>query len=369
MPLFTPLQLGKLVDLAKQNRVAPVYIFIGPMEITLEKAKEVYRVLQEKGSVLETYDLRDREQKREFLNSKGYQEGLFGSKKVYLIILGKEDIPQSKVEEILKPFREGLQTFTWFIFPEKMEEDHPLYKFALEKGAIIPYYAKRREDLLETELISILKEYNLLIDKKTAALFLDLVGGDYFHFKRELEKLILYCLGEGTITQEKIWEIVVPLEDSALYLLGDALFNLSPEKVLRTITNLLDLKNKPSDILSYLYKYFKKLQILKEFLRENSELEREESYSHFLRLWEALKENPLQEIPKILRDSHPFSLFSAKKNLQKVSDLAFVFDLLYQAELELKRDYKPPLKVFHNFVFNFWKNLRSASLKQDSKEL
>ncbi len=64
MPLFTPLQLPKLIELAKKNRIAPIYIFIGPYEFTIEKAKEICNLFLERGSQIEIYNLQDSEKKK-----------------------------------------------------------------------------------------------------------------------------------------------------------------------------------------------------------------------------------------------------------------------------------------------------------------
>lgn len=363
MPLFTPLQVIKLIDLAKKNRIAPLYLFIGPYEISYEKAKEIYKVLLEKGATLEVFDLRDKEQKKEFLKTKGYQEGLFGFRTIYLVI-GGEEIPSSKVEEILKSLREKTQLFSWFILYESLEENHPLYEFALEKGAIIPLHTKKKEDLLESELLLTLKEYQLHMDKKTASLFISLVGDDYHHFKNELVKLVLYTLDERVITEEKVLEVAVPLEEKAFYLIGDSLFTQGPEKTYRMISALLDAKKEPGEILGYLYRYFKKLQILKDFLKENPELEKENTYTFFSKEWQKIKEDPLKEIPKILAESHPYALYNMKRHIEKVESLDMFFSELFRAEWALKREFQPPPKVFQNLVFNLWAKINSSSLKK-----
>lgn len=363
MPLFTPLQVIKLIELAKKNRIAPLYLFIGPYEISYEKAKEIYKILLEKGATLEIFDLRDKEQKKEFLRTKGYQEGLFGLRTIYLIVAG-EEIPPSKVEEILKALKEKTQLFSWFILFENLEESHPLYAFALEKGAIIPFHTKKKEDLLESELLLTLKEYQLHMDKKTASLFLSLVGDDYHHFRNELEKLVLYALDEKVVNEEKVLEVTVPLEEKAFYLIGDALFTQGPERCFRMIASLLDAKREPGEILGYLYKYFKKLQIFKEFLKENPELEKENTYTYFSKEWQKLKEDPLKEIPKPLSESHPYALYNMKRHLAKIDSLDPLFWELFKAEWALKREFQPPPKVFQNLVFNIWMKINSSSFKK-----
>lgn len=363
MPLFTPLQIIKLIDLAKKNRIAPLYLFIGPYEISYEKAKEIYKILLEKGATLEIFDLRDKDHKKEFLKTKGYQEGLFGFRTIYLVI-GGEEIPPSKVKEILKILEEKTQLFSWFILFESIEESHPLYEFALEKGAIVPFHTKKREDLLESELLLTLKEYQLHMDKKTSSLFISLVGDDYQHFKNELEKLVFYTFDEKVITEDKVLEITVPVEEKTFYLIGDSLFTQGPERTYRMILSLLDAKKEPGEILGYLHRYFKRLQILKDFLKENPELEKVNTYTHFSKEWQKTKEDPLKELPKILVESHPYALYNMKRHLEKIDSLNPFFLELFKAEWALKREFQPPQRVFQNLVFNLWTKINTTSLKK-----
>ncbi len=354
MPVFTPIQIGKLIDLAKKkNRIAPIYLFIGPEQICKEKAKEIYEVLKEKNSIFEIYNLKIKEELETFLQIKGYQRSLFGIRKVYFI-LGAEFIPYEKGEEIVKSLKEKNEVFSWFLISEFLDEMHPLYKYAFEKGAIIPFTTKKEEDLLETELIMTLKDYQKTMDKNTANLFLSLVGKDYYYFKEELYKLIFYTADKSLITEEDIWDVIIPSENDALYLLADTFFNQGPQKAYKLTLTLLDRKIEAPKILSYLYKYFKKMEILKEFLEKNPELAKEERYSNFNKKWEELKENPLNEIPKILLETHPYALFNIKKQLGKIKDFKLIFEELFKVDLSIKRDFKNPAKILGEFFLNLW---------------
>jgi DNA polymerase-3 subunit delta len=359
MPIFTPVQIPKLIELAKKNRIAPVYIFIGPEHICREKAKEIYTVLQEKEALLEVYNLNDKEEKKAFSKIKGYQESLFGIRKVYLI-LGAENISYEKGEEIAKSLGEKNNLFSWFLIASGFEESHPLYKYALEKGAIIPFTTKKEEDILETELIMSLKSAGKIMDKQTASLFISLVGRDYHHFKNELEKLILYTEDREMITEDDIWMITIPLESDALYLLADTFFNYGPEKAYKLVLNLLDHKIEPPQILWYLYKFFKRMQIFKEFLARHPELAKEEKYLYFSKKLQEIKDNPVEEIPKIIAESHPYPLFNIKRHLKKVKDFKMIFEELYRADLSIKRDFRNPARVFNELFLSLWQLLEKS---------
>ena len=353
MPIFTPIQVIKLIDLAKKNRIAPVYLLIGPENICKEKAKEIYEVLREKNSLLEVYNLKDKEERQIFLETRGYQENLFGIRKVYLI-LGAENITYEKEKEIIKNLNEKKELFSWFLISENFNENRPLYQYAFENGAIIPFSTKREEDLLESELIMTLKKYGKSMDKSTASLFISLVGKDYHYFKNELEKLIFYTEEKSIITEEDIWEIVAPSEEDALFYLTDRFFHYGPERAYKIVLNLLDRKIEPPKILGHFYKFFKKMQILKEFLEKYPELASEKRYPNFNKKFQELKDNPLGEIPKIIAESHPYALFNIKIHSEKIKDFNFIFEELFKADLAIKREFKNPGKVFNELFLNMW---------------
>lgn len=358
MPIFTPLQISKLVELAGKGRIAPLYLFLGPRDICKEKAKEIYNILTEKHSLLEVYDLNEKEDRNNFYKIKGFQEGLFGIRKVYFV-LGGERISPEKGEEIISILNRFNGYFSFMIIAEKMEESHPLYRYALEKGVIIPSFYKRMEDFLEIELINALKVHQKNMDKSTANLLISLVGEDFNYFKRELEKLIFYVEDRPNITEEDVWQVVIPLENSAIYLLGDLLFNYGPERAYKLTLHLLDTGITPPQLIGFWYRFFKRMQILKEILKKHPELKEEERYANFSKRWLEILENPVEEIPKVVAELKPFALFTLKGYFKKISKLESVFEELLKADLAIKKEFKNPAKVFFEFYLNLWNQIKN----------
>ncbi len=357
MPLFTPLQVEKLSDLAKRGRIASLYVFVGPYSLINEAAKKIYEVLLAQGSILEVYDLRTPEGKRDFFQTRGYQEGLFGIKKVYLIY-GAEEIKEEKAEEIKQKIeRHEKPPFSFFLLSESLSEEHPLYKLAKDVGAVIPFPQRKKEDLLEIELTLTLKEKNCHMGKEVASLFLSLVGEDYHHFRNELEKLLLYVGFGREITEEEVLKVISPLPSATLFLLGDTLLQQGTGKALSLIQNLLDAKIDSLSILLYLYRYFKKMEIFQEFLKFHQELATENYYSVFVKKWQEIKQNPAFQIPQILAESHPYSLFSMKKNLKKVKSFFGIFKALFQGAVSLRKDFRKEEEVFPQVLLEIEKNL------------
>lgn len=350
------LPFTKVLELAKKFRVAPLYIFIGPEEICKEKAKELYVCIYREGTIIESYNLNDKEERKIFSKIRGYQEGLFGIRKIFLIY-GAENLDLQKEEEILHNIEKGAP-FSWIVIANKFEDTRPLYKFAFEKGAIIHLDTKKEEDLLAAELFLKLKEFNKTMEKSTADLFLSLVGKDYNHFLNELQKLLLYAYEKEMISEEDVWAIVTPMEESLIFLIEDALFNQGPEKAFKLVARLLDHKEEPTKILGYLYRFFKILQILAEFLEKHPELKEETKFTQFAKKWQEIKENPVEEIPKPLAEvKHPYRIFNMKKNIHKIKDFKNIFENLYKAEIWLKREFRNPYQVFRNLFLNLWKEI------------
>ena len=349
MPLFTPLQIPKLIELAKKGRIAPVYLLIGQEEELLkEKAKEICEIIKNTGAIVETYDLASKED--DFSELKGFQESLFGLKKVF-IVNNIEKLPVEQIKRLFPVF-EKKHLFTWFLLAKSLSEEHPLYQYAMEKGVVIPFVSKRKEDFLQMELIKTIKSQGKSIEKSAVDIFISLTGGDYHHFKNELEKLLFYTEEKKVITEQDIWEIIVPFEKGVIYLLGDSLFH-SPEKAYEILLNLLDAKIDAYQILGYLYKYFKRMALLSDILKKNPELQQEEYYNNFVKIWQEIKENPVEEIPKPLKELHPYPLFNMKKHLAKVKDLSQIFFLLYETEVAIKKTFDNPEKAFFQFFYKF----------------
>ncbi len=273
MPVFTPLQIDRLVTLLKQGRIAPVYLFLGDdLEVLKHKARKIYLPLLNEGSVLESYNLEEKEDLKDFLAFQGFQAGLFGRKKV-ILVYGAEKIPEEKGKQLVQNLSKDSKVI-YFLLARELSESHPIYSFAEEKGAVIAFNLKRKEDFLYMELFKRLKEAGFQMDKKTAQLFLSLVGEDYQMFSQELEKLFLYKAEEKEINYYDIYEVVIPGEEGALYLLGDKIFE-SREKAYQFVINLLERKIEPVKILGFLYKYFKRMAVFGEFLERHPELKEE----------------------------------------------------------------------------------------------
>jgi len=352
MPIFSVLQIPKLVTLAKKGRIAPVYLFLGQEELCKEKAKEVLKVIEQGGAVVEAFNLKEKEQKEEFYATKGMQESLFGLRKVY-VVFGAEEITPEKAKSMIETLKTS-QMFTWFLIASSMDQRHPIYEFAKEKGAVIPFLGKKEEDYLESELVLTLKNSGKSMDRSCANLFLSLVGKDFSYFKLELEKVILYTGNSPVITEEDVRKVVSPVQQSALYLLADAFFSHGPQKAYEVVLSLLDQKFEAPQILKYLYRYFKKMAILKEFLKKHPELAQEEKYFNFLKKFQELKDSPVEELPKPIAESHPYALFTMKRHLKKVKNLDAAFKLLFKTDLAIKRDFQNPAKAFNTLFIDLW---------------
>jgi len=354
VPVFRPTDLGRLINLASRDRVAPIYLFIGPEEEALAKARKILKVLLQKGALWEQLDLsEDTAEKIPLLLS---EAALFGSRKMVLVKKA-ENLPASPelVESIAQKISpEGPHLF---LLAESFPEDHSLYRIAQEKGVILPLaFLKGRKRLL-AELPLFLSEANKKMDRATAEYFLSLVGEDYLRFQNEFEKLVLYVGEREVITREDVEAVVSPDEEAALFLLGDRLLDQGPEAARGVLRRLLDTGEDPRRTFAALVTYFKRLWLLHYLLQKAPDLLHLVRYEDFERRYQGLlKETWAEKAPAILAKLHPYAVFRLKRHLRSFSPEIFprLFYALWELDMALKKDFRDPQRAFYEFFIRVW---------------
>ena len=358
MPVFAGPHFKRLLDLARRDRLAPLYIFIGDPQETSDKALRIVSIQEEKGALCERLDLS--ENTLEDLLSALSETGLFGPRKLVLARSGELLVEKEGLSsDILKPLSAG--TVHLLLLAREFPEAHELYRFALEKGAIVPLHLQKGRARLLTELAERLSAEGLTMERPVAEYFLSLVGEDYAHFRNELEKLILYAGEKRNISREDVEAVISPGEEAALFLLGDVLLERGPEAARALLKRLLDHGEAAPRIFAALNTYFKRLWLLAYLLRDRLELVREKRFEVFRRDYEVLlKETWPERAPAVLAKLHPYAVFRLKRHLTHLRKEFFpaVFTALYALDLALKRDFQQPEKAFYQFFLTVYR-LRS----------
>ncbi len=367
MPVFAGPHFKRLLDLARRDRLAPLYIFIGDPQETLDKALRIISIQEEKGALCERLDLS--ENTLEDLLSALSETGLFGPRKLVLARSGELLVEKEGLSsDILKPLSAG--TVHLLLLAREFPEAHSLYRFAEEKGAIVPLHLQKGRARLLSELAERLSAEGLTMERPVAEYFLSLVGEDYAHFRNELEKLILYAGGRN-ISRQDVEAIVSPAEEAALFMLGDVLLERGPEAARSLLTRLLDRGEVPPRILAALTTYFKRLWLLAYLLGKRRELLQERRFESFKGPYETLlRETWPERPPAALNRLHPYAAFRLKRHLQDLGEEFFpaVFSALYTLDRALKRDFLAPEKAFYRFFLTVYSLKNPGGLLKSSIE-
>jgi DNA polymerase-3 subunit delta len=98
-----------------------------------------------------------------------------------------------------------------------------------------------------------LEKDELKIEPKTINLLLQTTGLSLGRIRPEVEKLVLYAAGEGTITAQHVKDVVIPKDESqGVFEIIDAVRNGNPAKALREVSTLIDAGEPPFVILGKL---------------------------------------------------------------------------------------------------------------------
>ncbi len=348
MPIFKRPHFEKLLTLASQGRIAPVYLILGDLTVTKGLLRRLSDHFRRLGHDVQTLDLSS--QKSSNLRSLFGGPSLLGRK--VFILEGFEDSLADFKEDFINFLELAKAWLTILIVLEKLKENHPLYLYALEKGVVIPLHSKRERDLLNYEIPAILAAFGKKMERKAGEMLVAMVGEDLCALEQELAKLALYVGERSIITEDDIRQVVSPRPESAPYTIFEAYLREGPEGALRIIEELLSQGIHPLVILSTLVTYFKRLYLLAEIIENIPDLGQLKKYFLFReRLKEAFKELFPENPPKVLARLHPYAIFKMIPLAKAYSKEKFaqIFSALFTLDSKLKRG-GLPIEEFYAFL-------------------
>lgn len=104
---------------------------------------------------------------------------------------------------------------------------------------------------------------------QTVHLFLEKTGNDMENIRKELEKLICYCLDKEIITSEDVEEICVHQIQNHIFDMITAIAEGNRKRALELYYDLLALREPPMRILFLIARQFNLLLQVKELMKKN----------------------------------------------------------------------------------------------------
>ncbi|WP_022853832.1 DNA polymerase III subunit delta [Thermodesulfatator atlanticus] len=345
MPIFKRPHFKKLLELAEKDRIAPLYLFLGDLELGAALSARLFKHLKALGHLGEEFS--SKEIKNQFQEKILGSPALFGRKVIYL--KDASEIINACDKSFLARLEKNKQRLTLILVLESLKESHPLYEYAEKLAVLMPLPKTRERDLLHYEIPEILASFGKKMDRQAAELLLTLVGEDLNFITLELEKLSLYVGKRPVITVEDVREVVTPRPEEAPYLLMEILFREGPEAGLKVLKDLLSQNIHPLVVLATILTFLKRIYLLKEVFPEAQKIPRDyRSFQEHYR--QAIKRTFADNPPKPLAKLHPYAAFKMLPILKKfdAGDFPLIFKALSQVDRALKTG-SPPEEVFYKF--------------------
>lgn len=180
-----------------------------------------------------------------------------------VIILENTELLKSGGEKLAEYFKEPAASSSFILVEREVDKRSGLYK-TVKKFGYAAEFERQDAKTLEKWVCGNLKKEGKQISTETLQLFLEGCGDDMENIRKELEKLLCYCLDRDVITSEDVREICVPQVQNHIFDMITAIANGKGEQALRLYYDLLALREPPMRILSLLSRQFNLLLQVKE---------------------------------------------------------------------------------------------------------
>lgn len=166
--------------------------------------------------------------------------------------------------EQLAEYLASLAETAFFVFVEPaVDKRSKLYKAVAAKGRAIEFKAQD-ESVLKRWVLGFLKKENKNITERDLNLFLEKTGTDMENIRKELEKLLCYCMDRDVISAQDIEAVCTKQVNNQIFDMINALAQGQQKKAMELYYDLLTLKEPPMRILYLITRQFNMLLQVKE---------------------------------------------------------------------------------------------------------
>ncbi|WP_456434526.1 DNA polymerase III subunit delta [Thermosulfuriphilus sp.] len=333
MPTFKGERWGRLLELARQGRIAPVYLFTGDEALCRLRQRELSRQLLGQGLTFKEIT------QEEDLWAEFSAGSLLGLKHLLRLEFPLSPEAQRQLGQMI--LAGAGQDKSLIIYLQDPEAS--LLKAAEKKGALISLSAPRRGRrpdqrlLWREEALRIATSLGKTIEPEALELLYQRIGEDLFALSTEMEKLAL-ATDSQTISRDLVDELTPIIKEESLLGVGEAICAGRLEEALKTISRLLERGGLPPlKILAALATYLRRLIQAACLLQEGLLRPPLGSYPVFVKeVFPALKKN-LEGFPD-LKGLHPYALYRLLEQArgQDLDSLTEVYLLLPETDLALK---------------------------------
>ncbi len=180
-----------------------------------------------------------------------------------VIILENTELFKSGGDKLSEYLKNPAQSSSFILVEREVDKRSGLYK-TVKKAGYAAEFGRQKEETLKKWVCGILKKEKKQISSETLQLFLDGTGDDMENIRRELEKLLCYCMDKDVIASEDVREICVPqIQDNIFKMIG-AVADGNGERALQYYYDLLALRVPAMKILILITRQFNLMLQVKE---------------------------------------------------------------------------------------------------------
>lgn len=166
-------------------------------------------------------------------------------------------------ESMADYLKEPAQTVSFVFVEAEIDKRSKLYKAVSTKGSAVEF-PTQNEATLKKWVLGMIKKENKQISEMTLNYFLEKTGTDMENIRKELEKLMCYCMDMESVTVEAVEDICTHQVSNHIFDMINAVADKKQKKALDLYYDLLALKEPPMRILFLIARQFNILFQVKE---------------------------------------------------------------------------------------------------------
>lgn len=180
-----------------------------------------------------------------------------------VIVIENSGLFKSGGEQLAEYLKNPAPT-AYFIFAEtEIDKRSKLFKTVTTQGTAVEF-PTQNEATLKKWVLGMIKKEEKQITEPALNFFLEKTGTDMENIRKELEKLLCYCLEKDSVTQQDIEDICIHRVSNHIFDMVNAIADKKQKQALHLYYDLLALKEPPMRILFLIARQFNMLLQVKE---------------------------------------------------------------------------------------------------------
>ncbi|WMC92012.1 DNA polymerase III subunit delta [Kineothrix sp. MB12-C1] len=180
-----------------------------------------------------------------------------------VIIIENSGLFKHGGEQIAEYLNEPAQT-AYIVFVEaEVDKRSKLFKTVSSKGTAVEFPAQT-EATLQKWILGMIKKEDKKISEPALRYFMEKTGTDMENIRKELEKLMCYCMEKEAVTEQDIEDICTHRVSNHIFDMVNAIADKKQREALNLYYDLLALKEPPMRILFLIARQYNMLLQVKE---------------------------------------------------------------------------------------------------------